>query len=363
MALSVFERVWWPIGPDGKQDKTGEPKGRHWVFKVSGRDPNGLRVEVKRAAQVDTEKGARREAERVQRAIHAGTYGQQPKDAPKTFATAAEEFLTAMAVPGRLKPSTLANYQDLLRRVLVPALGKKLLVDVEGKPLDDFQVEHAKDHSTATVRNALAVLRACLRWCHRRKMLPARPVVEIPKDYRSKAATAPKGVSAEELRKLLDAADGPWMLWILFAARTGLRVGEMLAVRWDAIDLDVPEVRVLASIVDGEEFSPKSGKARRVPLSGQLVEALGKPPKGGGLVFPGLTTRHQVAGALARISKDAEVERIGPHALRHTFGYETVRRGVPLRTVQEWMGHHSLTQTEVYARGAAPAASIDVLDG
>jgi integrase len=354
MALSVFERKW--------TTESGEDRSA-WVFKVSGRDPNGVRVEVKRHAQVDTEKGARREAERVQRAIHAGTYGQQPKDAPKTFATAAEEFLTAMAVPGRLKPSTLANYQDLLRRVLIPELGKRLLVDVEGKPLDDFQVEYAKGRSIASLQNALGVLRACLRWCHRRKMLPTRPEFERSRDYRPKRETAPKGLDAERLRKLLEAADDFWKLWILFAVRTGLRVGEMLAVRWEAIDLDVPEVRVLASIVDGEEFSPKSNEPRRVPLSAQLVAALGKPPKGGGLVFPGLTTRHQASGALARISKAAEIKRVGPHALRHTFGYETVRRGVPLRTVQEWMGHYSLAQTEVYARGAAPAASIDVLDG
>jgi len=135
------------------------------------------------------------------------------------------------------------------------------------------------------------------------------------------AIQVPRSLSHEQLGKLQAEAEEPWQSWILVAARTGLRCGELLALRWKAIDLKKRELHVLASLNDhDEETSPKSHQARAVPLSAQAVAALEalKPETvdGEAFVFPTIRTRDQVSGALARISKAAGRSRVGlPAAL------------------------------------------------
>ena len=141
----------------------------------------------------------------------------------------------------------------------------------------------------------------------------------------------------------------------------------MLALRWSAVDLKRRTLHVLASLNDAdEETAPKSHQARDVPLSAQAAATLAAvKPEGvsaDAFVFPTIHTRHQVAGTLARLSKGAGLGRIGPHRLRNTFISHALQNGVPIGTVQLWAGHSSIAQTEAYAVGAAPAASVDVLD-
>ncbi len=70
----------------------------------------------------------------------------------------------------------------------------------------------------------------------------------------------------EEVERLVGAAGGQWRVMILLAARTGLRMGELLALRWEDVDLVKGQVRVCRSVSRGVVTTPKSGRSREVAL-------------------------------------------------------------------------------------------------
>jgi integrase len=78
----------------------------------------------------------------------------------------------------------------------------------------------------------------------------------------------------EEAERLVAHADGVWRTMILVALRTGLRRGELLALRWEDVDLDRGRIRVVENYVRGHFKAPKNGKPREVPLSGEARAAL-----------------------------------------------------------------------------------------
>jgi integrase len=347
MGISVFQRHW--------VTEKGEPK-EAWAWKVTYREPDGRKRVIRRTAQVDSERGATEEAERALAAVNRGTF-EIHKGAP-TFAEVAREFLEARDI----KPSTRKRYADSLDRVLLPHFGRKLIGDVEGE-IERFKKDWGEGREVTTLGGHLSVLRAILHHAHEKKHLTSSPVVKLPKDRRPKPP--PRWFTPAQMKAILAAADGVWGVWILVAARTGLRLGEMLALRWRSIDVKRGILHVEASIVDDVELAPKSGAGRSVPLSKQARAALKSLQRGepDAFVFPEVRTKDQVSGALDRIGKKAELpERLGAHDLRHHFCSSAVIAGVDLRTVQLWAGHSSIKQTERYAQHAAPKGEINVLD-
>jgi integrase len=147
----------------------------------------------------------------------------------------------------------------------------------------------------------------------------------------------------------------------LTAAMTGMRQGELLALRWRDIDWTAGRVRVRRNYVRGEFGTPKSKRSSRaVPLADRLAAELERhfqrsafqgeddlvfchPVVGGPLERSRLLKRYKAA------LKRAGVREVRFHDLRHTFGTRTAAAGVPLRTLQEWMGHRDFKTTLVYA--------------
>jgi integrase len=73
---------------------------------------------------------------------------------------------------------------------------------------------------------------------------------------------------------LLAAVDEDWRTMALVALRTGMRMGELIALRWQDIDLVAGKLTVRQNAVKGKIGAPKSGKAREIPLSAEIVAAL-----------------------------------------------------------------------------------------
>ncbi len=176
-----------------------------------------------------------------------------------------------------------------------------------------------------------------------------------------------KAMTREQLESFLDAArkkDPSWFPLLLLLARTGLRIGEALALEWDSIDLAGSSLRVARSLSDdGQTFDlPKSGHGRDIDLSTQLVAALraldaarkkqalelGTPPAS--LVFPARTGEaldpHNVRRAFRRIVKLAALPpHFTPHCLRHTYASLLLSSGRPIVYVQRQLGHASISLT------------------
>ncbi|MHB1859799.1 MAG: tyrosine-type recombinase/integrase [Solirubrobacteraceae bacterium] len=164
--------------------------------------------------------------------------------------------------------------------------------------------------------------------------------------------------SPQEVRALVRAAESEQDGAIcLTAAFTGLRMGELLALRWRDVDLAQSVLRVRASYGLGQVTAPKSGKVRSVPLAPDVAQALAKLrgrehfTEEDDLVFVGAAGSHIDGSALRRRYK-AALRRAGLrplrfHDLRHTFGTRMIAKA-DIRRVQEWMGHADIQTTMRY---------------
>ncbi len=143
----------------------------------------------------------------------------------------------------------------------------------------------------------------------------------------------------------------------LTAAFTGLRMGELLALRWRDVDFSGNVIRVRASYYLGQLTTPKSGKVRALPLAPAVaaaLAALGQRQDWVGdddLVFVGSTGSYLDGSALRRRYKAAlaagGLRPLRFHDLRHTFGTRMIAKA-DIRRVQEWMGHADVQTTMRY---------------
>lgn len=143
-------------------------------------------------------------------------------------------------------------------------------------------------------------------------------------------------------------------------AMAGLRPAEALALRWENVDLSGSSLRIVESRAMGVTDVPKSNAGRTVPLAEEVARELAAVglrdymtagsdlvfigPQGGHVELAELRGRFNAAQDRAKISPRRELRQ-----LRNTFGTVCAAAGVPLRTLQSWMGHESITTTEIYA--------------
>ena len=156
---------------------------------------------------------------------------------------------------------------------------------------------------------------------------------------------------------------------ILIGLRTGLRQGELLALRWEDVDLKTGLLRVRQSVTRGHVTEPKSGKGRDVPLSDDAVAAF-KTQRHlrGPLVFCDqdgtMLVKTECKWPLWRACQRAGLRRISWHVLRHSFASHLAMRGVPLKVVQELLGHATMDMTMRYAHLSPniPREAVKALD-
>ena len=160
----------------------------------------------------------------------------------------------------------------------------------------------------------------------------------------------------------------------LTAAMTGLRQGELIALRWRDVDWTAGRVRVRQNYVLGEFGTPKSRRSTRsVPMADAVAGELERlfqastrqddndlvfadPLTGGPLDKAAIVRRYRRALKAARLD---ETHRF--HDLRHTFGTRMAAAGVPMRTLQEWLGHRDHKTTERYADYAPSAREAGMI--
>ncbi len=274
-----------------------------------------------------------------------------------TFADAAAEYLRYVADERACKPSTLRDYRSIIDAHLLPRFGHERIEDVTPAMIDEWRASLGAHLSSRTKNKLLVVLHGVFRRAKTVWKLPMNPAAGIEK-YRQRSSGDIEVFSPEEVLALVRAAgDEQDAAIYLTAAFTGLRRGELLALRWRDVDFVGQAIRVRASYSDGQVTTPKSGKVRSVPMAPDVATALaglGQRDRWTGdddLVFVGTVGGHLDGSALRRRYLDA-LQRAGLrplrfHDLRHTFGTRMIAKA-DIRRVQEWMGHADVQTTMKY---------------
>lgn len=282
-----------------------------------------------------------------------------------TFAEYGRTWLDTTAAV-QCRPSTLLQYETAFRVHLSPAFGAVALDAITPDKVRAFVAKaHAAGRARNTIRRDVAVLAAILNTAIRDRLLTSNPAARLGKLVSAGVeAEAVEILTPNELVTLLatvEAHDCAALYpFVLTLARTGLRLGEAVALEWRDLDLGQRTlmVRRTATREKGVTNAPKNGKARRVDVSRQLADVLaswrtlqaaeaaveGKPAPA--LVFQSIkggpvhmtTFREKI---WTRLLKAAGLRYVKPHALRHSYASHLLAAGVPPLDVAAQLGHHS----------------------
>ena len=197
-----------------------------------------------------------------------------------TFATACDDWLTYKR-DRKVKLSTQIDYEhmvDRLKKIFGEKFGEKIrLEDVTPETVEGFRdALVAEGLSDRTVNKYLTVLHGIFVWAQRRYKLPANPVANVERRPHAKRGNIDV-FSREEVLALVRAATSEQDGTIyLTAAFTGLRLGELLALRWRDVDFANSSIYVRQSFTNGRVDTPKSGQERTVPMADEVAQALAK---------------------------------------------------------------------------------------
>jgi integrase len=296
-----------------------------------------------------------------------------------TVQEAAERLLAHLEAMGR-KPSTLRAYRSKLRAQINPRIGSRPLGGVRREEIEAFRDGCIRDGLSAKyTANALGFLHSVFEFAVRRDWIAINPCryVDVPKAV--DVDTAIRFLDTPDVEALLRAVPhGPYgrvqRVLYLAAVMTGMRQGEMLALRWQDVDWSAQRVRVNRNYVRGAFGSPKSHRSRSVPLADRLGGELDQLYKASAfqadddLVFANPHTGrpmngHTLTRTFQTALRGADVRKVRFHDLRHTFGTRMAAAGVPMRTLQEWMGHRDFRTTLIYADYAPGAHEVDLVNG
>ena len=298
-----------------------------------------------------------------------------------TFAAACDEYLRFLEQDRQRKPTTLRDAGSIIRNHLLPAFGDWRLEDVSAEAVERWARELGRGDrplSNRSKQKVIVIFHGLMERARRVWKLPSNPVADVDRPHTAPTAGGIDVFSPEEVLALVrHAADEQDGVLFLAAAFTGLRQGELVALRWRNVDFSGQHVRVTASYTNGALTSPKSGKVRAVPMAPAVAEALARLSqrehwtRDDDLVFPGAAGGYLDASALLRRYKRAlgaaGLRPLRFHDLRHTFGTTMIRKADIVR-VQEWMGHADIETTRKYlhfaprpddARLVAQAFAVD----
>jgi len=149
----------------------------------------------------------------------------------------------------------------------------------------------------------------------------------------------------QERKRLFEAAPDSLRPILVMALKTGMRKGEILNLKWKDINLEHGTISVTHT---------KSKKLREVPMHAEVEEYLKAMPRISEFVFCNANGRKLRPEGISRREFEATKTKAGLpeltfHALRHNFATELVAKGADLRTVQDYMGHSSLSLLQRYA--------------
>jgi len=271
-----------------------------------------------------------------------------------------KEFIAAEWKPSArlaLKKSTVRYYNLILDRHILPTFGASPLCELNRVKIEGLMSQlRQRGHESGTLRGVRATFATVLRTAVERGFLDTNVAHGIR--IRSTSVRAvPRFYTPQQVRLLLPELSEPCRTVVQVAVLTGMRIGEILALRWKRLDLRRATLEVAETFSEGEFGTPKTRSSHRViPLSTLLIsvfetlrskvpssasdDLVFMTPKGTPLSSKNLCNR-ELAPSCDRIKQP----RISWHSFRHTHATLLTETGESIKTTQALLGHSDLGTT------------------
>ena len=299
-----------------------------------------------------------------------------------------EEYATTWMtfnVPAICKPSTEKDYRSILDNHVLPAFGKKPVTEIKRMMIKKFLMGKIKSgFAASTVSHMKSCIGGALNVAVDDGVLTANPAHRLGKIFKKRNVQGDiKPYSKDELSSLLDSFQTHFpdhYPQALTLARTGMRLGEALALQWDDIDFEGRSITIQRTFSRGKIGLPKNGKHRRIDMSKQLTQVLkdakhqrkletinkgwGKVPKwvfvsNAGTALDINDWRKRV---FYKAIEKAKLRKIRVHDIRHTYASLLIQAGESLAYVRDQLGHHSISVTvDIYGH-LTPGGNKDAVD-
>mgnify|MGYP001195923714 CR=1 FL=1 len=283
----------------------------------------------------------------------------------------------------RRKEATYVRYKGLLDNYVLPAIGKMRLDEIRRSDLKKLLMSiHKKGLSDTTVRLCKDVINGPLTHAMDEELIATNPCQGITK-------TLGLEVKKNQPYDFMDHAEANHFLavceqsfpedypFFLCALRTGMRLGELLALEWSDIDFTGQFIQVSKSYKVGKVGTTKTGKTRRVDMSDRLATVLqrlltlrktaglrkGKSPCS--VVFSyknGYMPQNQIRRIFHRALSKAKLRHMRLHSLRHSFASHLLSNGISPVYVKEQLGHHSIQMTVDRYGHLIPSSNRDAVN-
>jgi integrase len=273
---------------------------------------------------------------------------------------ACREWLRWIEHDRQRKRSTVRDYQLTIEANLIGDLGAdRKLETIQPKHLEAYRDALLSEGrlSPRTINKRLTIVHGVFKRAVKVWDLRSNPAAGIEKVPERRSGDLDV-LRPDEIRQLVGAAesDQDGALY-LAAAFTGLRFGELAALRWSDVDWQRDLIHVRRALARGLIEEPKSGKVRSVPLVPEVAQVLAKlgqrqlwigdddfvfvSPTGGYIDYSATVKGYK------RALRRAGLRAVKFHGLRHSFGTLAVQ-AFPLSDVQAWMGHRDIQTTMRY---------------
>ena len=282
---------------------------------------------------------------------------------------------------GRLAHATYGAYQGLMKSTIVPYFRKKKLTlrELEARHLQMFYSEMLRRVTPNTVIHYHAVIHSALKYAVKTDMLIQNVADKV--DRPRKNSFQPVFLSADEMQKMFEALRGTKLeLPVLVAAFYGLRRGEVVGLKWDAIDFERNTITIKHIVtnakIDGKceivcaDRAKTKSSLRSLPLVSNIREkllALREQQKENrrvcgncyskkydGYVFVdamgNIFNPRSVTANFSKLLEQNGLRHIRFHDLRHSCASLLLANDVPLKQIQEWLGHSDIgTTANIYS--------------
>lgn len=280
-----------------------------------------------------------------------------------------------LIAPNR-KPRGLQTTLSHLSAHIVPELGELPLSQLDNLRIQQFVHKITPGRSGKMVENIIVTLTGILRDASKWDG-DIKPIRVSDLSMPEKIKAKPRFLTAQEIKKLIAAADEPLRTILIILALTGMRINELLGLRVEDVDFENELIHVTKSAYKGKLGTPKSdASAADIPLSDTLAKAIKKHLKSKhykanplGVLFANRNLRPYSDNKLRTyklqpLLRSLEMKQVGFHAIRHGVASELINSGAPITVVKEQMRHSDVRVTlGVYGHviGNAQRKAVDGL--